>query len=75
MQFILSLYRKHGLSLRNYSSYLKVLSRMCYAANLYILVADYDGSVKKYTVYIDKEENKVGKIRKNGLELNIDKYA
>lgn len=47
----------------------------CYAAFPYILVVDYDGTLRKCTVAIDKEFNNVGTIRGGQWHLDQHRYA
>lgn len=75
MQYILTLFKKYRLPLKNYTHYLNLFSMMCYAANPYNIVVDYDGSMEKCTICIDEERNKVGKIEKNSIKINKNNYA
>lgn len=75
MMFILELYKKYELPITNYTNYLKPFSAMCYAANPYSWVIDYDGKVEKCTVCIDDEKNKVGEVKNNNLEIDKNAFA
>ncbi|MFI5350443.1 MAG: radical SAM protein [Elusimicrobiota bacterium] len=68
--------QKAGLQSGNTFSFMRPGGSVCYAANPRSFVVGSDGTLYKCTVALDKEFNKVGRLREDGLpEIDQDRFA